>query len=76
MWVGYATAYTILGERVAPLFMDWYLAHITDEQRTRRGSNVFDPRDQHHDAGGGTVRSTTPPTTATRGWGLRCTDAP
>ena len=50
MWVGYSTAYTILGNRVAPWFLDWYLAstgvqgQLTDADGPRYGSNVFEPR--------------------------------
>jgi hypothetical protein len=29
MWVGSSTAYTILGNHIAPWFMDWYLARKT-----------------------------------------------
>jgi NAD(P)-dependent dehydrogenase (short-subunit alcohol dehydrogenase family) len=57
MWVGVPTAYTILGNRIAPSFLDWYLARtgvkgqLTDENAPRRGSNVFVPKDAHRDAG-------------------------
>jgi len=57
MWVGVSTAYTILGERLAPKFLDLYLARTgvksqqTGEDLPRRGSNVFDPSDQDVDAG-------------------------
>ncbi|HEY6797948.1 MAG TPA: SDR family oxidoreductase [Kineosporiaceae bacterium] len=57
MWVGVSTAYTILGNRVAPWLMDWYLARmtvqgqLTGQQGPRYGSNVFQPRDQRHDRG-------------------------
>jgi NAD(P)-dependent dehydrogenase (short-subunit alcohol dehydrogenase family) len=57
MWVGVSTAYTILGNRVAPWFLDWYLGKTgvkgqqTDENGPRFGSNVFRPRDEHADRG-------------------------
>lgn len=57
MWVGLPTAYTILGNRVAPLFLDWYLARtgvqgqLTSQDAPRMGSNVFDARDRDRDAG-------------------------
>ncbi|MEJ5866863.1 SDR family oxidoreductase [Pseudokineococcus sp. 5B2Z-1] len=57
MWVGVSTAYTILGERVAPWFLDRYLARtgISGQQvhqdLPRYGSNVFEPRDEDADRG-------------------------
>jgi NAD(P)-dependent dehydrogenase (short-subunit alcohol dehydrogenase family) len=57
MWVGYSTAYTILGNRVAPLFLDWYLGRtgvkgqLSEKPGPRHGSNVFTPRDQKADRG-------------------------
>jgi hypothetical protein len=57
MWVGYPTAYTILGERLAPLFLDFYLGRkgvqgqLSDRDRPRRGPNLFEAQDQHADAG-------------------------
>jgi NAD(P)-dependent dehydrogenase (short-subunit alcohol dehydrogenase family) len=57
MWVGLSTAYTILGNRVAPAFMDWYLGRkgvqgqLSDERGPRYGSNVFRPRDERADRG-------------------------
>jgi NAD(P)-dependent dehydrogenase (short-subunit alcohol dehydrogenase family) len=57
MWVGVSTAYTILGERLAPKFLDLYLGRtgVTSQQTgddlPRRDSNVFDPSDQDEDAG-------------------------
>jgi NAD(P)-dependent dehydrogenase (short-subunit alcohol dehydrogenase family) len=56
MWVGVSTAYTILGNRVAPWFLDWYLAktgisgQLTDKGE-RWGSNAFEPKDETRDAG-------------------------
>ena len=56
-WVGVATVYTVLGNRVAPAFMDWYLgrtgvdAQQTDEQAPEWGSNVFEPQDDDVDRG-------------------------
>ena len=57
MWVGVSTAYTILGNRVAPWFLDWYLGktgvsgQVTQEKGPRFGSNVDEPRDEHADRG-------------------------
>jgi len=57
MWVGVSTAYTILGERVAPKFLDWYLGRTgvssqqTDQDLPRWGSNVYEPRDEDVDRG-------------------------
>jgi NAD(P)-dependent dehydrogenase (short-subunit alcohol dehydrogenase family) len=57
MWVGVATAYTVLGNRIAPAFVDWYLGKTgvgsqqTDQQAPRWGSNVFEPQDEHEDRG-------------------------
>ena len=57
MWVGVSTAYTILGERLAPKLLDWYLGRTgvksqqTDQDLPRLGSNVFEPRDQAEDQG-------------------------
>lgn len=57
MWVGYSTAYTILGNRVAPWFLDWYLARtgvkgqLSDADGPRYGSNVETPQDDVADRG-------------------------
>ncbi|HEX5297508.1 MAG TPA: SDR family oxidoreductase [Streptosporangiaceae bacterium] len=57
MWVGVSTAYTILGERLAPRLLDWYLGRTgvksqqTSQDLPRLGSNVFEPRDQAEDQG-------------------------
>lgn len=57
MWVGIATEYTVLGNRVAPAFVDWYLGRTgvdsqqTDQDAPRWGSNVFEPQDEHDDRG-------------------------
>lgn len=57
MWVGISTAYTILGNRLAPWFLDWYLGRtgvkgqLTDSSGPRFGSNVFRPRDDQRDRG-------------------------
>jgi len=57
MWVGYSTAYTVLGNRVAPWFLDWYLARtgvkgqLTDAGGPRYGSNVERPKDDRSDRG-------------------------
>ena len=56
-WVGIATVYTVLGNRVAPGFMDWYLGRTgvgsqqTDEDAPEWGSNVFEPQDEEADRG-------------------------
>jgi NAD(P)-dependent dehydrogenase (short-subunit alcohol dehydrogenase family) len=57
MWVGLPTAYTILGERIAPWLVDWYLARtgVSGQQTTsdlpRWGSNLDEPRDEEEDRG-------------------------
>lgn len=57
MWVGVPTAYTVLGNRVAPRFIDWYLGKTgvrsqqTDAADPRYGSNVFEARDAEQDRG-------------------------
>lgn len=57
MWVGVSTAYTILGNRIAPWFLDWYLARtgvqgqLTDNGGPRFGSNVYEPKDDSTDRG-------------------------
>lgn len=57
MWVGLPTAYTILGNRVAPVFLDWYLgktgvkSQLTRLDAPRYGSNVFAAKDQESDRG-------------------------
>jgi NAD(P)-dependent dehydrogenase (short-subunit alcohol dehydrogenase family) len=57
MWIGVSTAYTILGNRVAPWFLDWYLGRtgvsgqLSKEDGPRFGSNVFRPRDDDADRG-------------------------
>ena len=57
MWVGVSTAYTILGERLAPKLLDMYLgwtgvsSQQTDRDLPRLGSNVFEPRDEDEDQG-------------------------
>jgi NAD(P)-dependent dehydrogenase (short-subunit alcohol dehydrogenase family) len=57
MWVGLSTAYTILGERLAPKLLDWYLGRSgvksqqTGQDLPRLGSNVFEPQDQVEDSG-------------------------
>ncbi|WP_148613470.1 SDR family oxidoreductase [Nocardioides rubriscoriae] len=57
-WVGVATVYTVLGNRVAPWFLDRYLARTgVDGQQTDQvthptdAHNLFDPLDAEHDAG-------------------------
>jgi NAD(P)-dependent dehydrogenase (short-subunit alcohol dehydrogenase family) len=57
MWVGISTAYTILGERVAPKLLDFYLGRTgiksqqNGKQLPRWGSNVFAPQDGDTDRG-------------------------
>jgi NAD(P)-dependent dehydrogenase (short-subunit alcohol dehydrogenase family) len=57
MWVGLSTAYTILGERLAPKFLDWYLGKTgisgqqIDKDLPRWGSNVWEPQDETEDRG-------------------------
>ncbi|MEO9138936.1 MAG: SDR family oxidoreductase [Jatrophihabitans sp.] len=57
MWVGISTAYTVLGNRVAPSVVDWYLGKTgvnsqqTDRDAPRWGSNVFEPQDAEQDRG-------------------------
>jgi NAD(P)-dependent dehydrogenase (short-subunit alcohol dehydrogenase family) len=57
MWVGVSTAYTILGERVAPKLLDLYLGRSgvksqqTEKDLPRLGANLFEPRDQAEDVG-------------------------
>jgi hypothetical protein len=57
MWVGLSTAYTILGERLAPKLLDLYLGHTgissqqTHDDQPRWGENVFQPRDEQTDRG-------------------------
>jgi NAD(P)-dependent dehydrogenase (short-subunit alcohol dehydrogenase family) len=57
MWVGVSTAYTILGERLAPKLVDIYLGRTgvksqqTGRELPRLGSNVFEPRDEQEDQG-------------------------
>ncbi len=57
MWVGVSTAYTILGERLAPKFLDFYLgrkgvsSQQTEQDTPRRGPNVFAPADEDEDCG-------------------------
>src|SRR3954451_21444640 len=57
MWVGVSTAYTVLGNRVAPWFLDAYLGRkgvqgqLSDVDGRRYGSNVEQPRDDAVDAG-------------------------
>jgi NAD(P)-dependent dehydrogenase (short-subunit alcohol dehydrogenase family) len=57
MWIGISTAYTILGERIAPKLLDLYLGRtgVKSQQSTehapRYGSNVFEPQDEHEDRG-------------------------
>jgi len=57
MWVGISTAYTILGERVAPKLLDLYLgwqgvkSQQTGKDAPRWGANTFEPQDQDADRG-------------------------
>ncbi len=57
MWVGVSTAYTILGERLAPKLLDLYLGRSGVKSQTiskdlpRLGPNVFEPKDDSEDQG-------------------------
>ncbi|NYH80859.1 NAD(P)-dependent dehydrogenase (short-subunit alcohol dehydrogenase family) [Actinopolyspora biskrensis] len=57
MWVGVATAYTILGQRLAPKVVDLFLGRTgvdsqqTDRRLPRWGANLFEPRDEEADRG-------------------------
>jgi NAD(P)-dependent dehydrogenase (short-subunit alcohol dehydrogenase family) len=57
MWIGLSTAYTVLGERVAPLLLDRYLgrtgvsAQQTSRNSPRLGPNLWQPRDDMADQG-------------------------
>jgi len=57
MWIGISTAYTILGERLAPKLADFYLARtgVSGQQINmdlpRLGSNLDTPRDEDADQG-------------------------
>lgn len=57
MWVGASTAGTIVGNRLAPWLLDWYLGktgvkgQLTTTAGPRYGSNVFEPHDDEHDRG-------------------------
>jgi NAD(P)-dependent dehydrogenase (short-subunit alcohol dehydrogenase family) len=56
-WVGFPTAKTIIGNRVAPWFLDWYLGRkvvdgqLSDKDGPRLGANAFEPRDDAVDVG-------------------------
>lgn len=57
MWVGYSTAFTILGQRLAPKLVDRYLGKsgVHSQQATqdhpRWGANLFESQDQSDDRG-------------------------
>jgi NAD(P)-dependent dehydrogenase (short-subunit alcohol dehydrogenase family) len=57
LWVGFPTAKTIIGNRVAPWFVDWYLGRkgvegqLSDRDGPRYGSNAFRARDDDRDVG-------------------------
>ena len=57
MWVGLSTAYTILGERLAPKLLDLYLgrsgvkSQLSDKDLPRLRSNLVEPRDDAEDQG-------------------------
>jgi NAD(P)-dependent dehydrogenase (short-subunit alcohol dehydrogenase family) len=57
MWVGLPTAFTIIGERIAPKLVDLYLARSgvksqqTEKSAPRRGPNLWEPQDEAADAG-------------------------
>lgn len=56
-WVGIPTVYTVLGNRLAPSLMDWYLGRYgVDSQQSARalpehGANLFHPCDDEADRG-------------------------
>lgn len=57
VWVGTPTPLAILGDRIAPAFLDWYLARYgvdsqtTDEIPSTGVDNLFEPRDDDSDHG-------------------------
>jgi NAD(P)-dependent dehydrogenase (short-subunit alcohol dehydrogenase family) len=57
LWVGWSTAYTILGNRAAPWLLDWYLGRsgvkgqLTSQDGPRYGPNAFEPKDAGEDRG-------------------------
>lgn len=57
IWVGVPTVYTVLGNRVAPAFIDWYLgrtgfsSQLTDAPPSDTGENLDTPRDAATDFG-------------------------
>ncbi len=57
VYVGRSTAYTIIGNKLAPWLGDWYLARTavsgqqTDEPIGDRRDNLFEPTDVDHDEG-------------------------
>jgi NAD(P)-dependent dehydrogenase (short-subunit alcohol dehydrogenase family) len=57
IWVGWSTAYTILGNYVAPWFLDRYLGRngvqgqLSHDDGPRYGSNVFEAKDHQADRG-------------------------
>jgi NAD(P)-dependent dehydrogenase (short-subunit alcohol dehydrogenase family) len=57
MWVGISTAYTILGNRLAPAALDWYLGRsgvdgqLTNRDGPRYGANLYEPKDDDADRG-------------------------
>src|SRR3954463_9243378 len=57
IWVGWSTAYTVLGNYVAPWFLDRYLGkkgvqgQLSPQDGPRYGSNVFEPKDDDGDKG-------------------------
>ncbi|MBX6371936.1 MAG: SDR family oxidoreductase [Acidothermus sp.] len=57
LWIGPSTAYTILGNRLVPRLLDWYLgrsgvdSQLTEESGPRWGTNIDKPRDERADRG-------------------------
>ncbi|HLS62107.1 MAG TPA: SDR family oxidoreductase [Ruania sp.] len=57
MWVGFSTAYTILGDRMVPKLADLYLARTgidaqqTDADLPQWGTNLFEAKDEDTDRG-------------------------
>src|SRR4051812_23666767 len=79
-WVGFPTVKTIVGNRVAPWLLDWYLGRkvvqgqLSDADGPLFGSNAFEPRTRPSTPAR-TACSTTRRAAATHGHGPRCTAA-
>lgn len=57
VWVGTPTPLAVLGDRIAPAFVDWYLgragvgSQVSDDRAPTGVDNLFAPRDDDEDAG-------------------------